>query len=240
MIGKVTKDELAKDFQKTKRASIELVKSFYEVGLSPDSVTKSISLSENIVEIVRADDFLEVFKPYKDLPIDLNVHPFLVSVLSVMMARKLEWNTDRTLMALALGGLLHNIGMSKMPDVVRSNDPNHLGPEDFDIYKTHSESGMKMASEFGEIPAAVLQIIFQHHELNGTGFPNGLSNVKIFPPAKVVCLADRFITFHLKKNTRLVDSLKLFLADKNELVIHDQNNIRALIKSFIKDDKLPR
>lgn len=229
-----------KTLESLKKRSNELIGSFYEVGLTSDTAKLAIEISGEIVDLVPREDYLDAIKIFKDYKPYVLSHPFMVSLISVMMCRRLEWNSYRTLKIVALGGLLHNIGMTKMPENVKFNHPEDLSKEDFAIYMTHPEEGMKMASEFPDIPAAALQIIFQHHEGGGRGFPNGLADVKIFPLAKIVGLADRFTRFNFENDTILVDGLRMFLADKVQLSKCEPENIKALVKSFIRDDKLIR
>lgn len=220
-----------------KTSSNEVLRSFYENGMDSSSISKSIQISEKIVEFIKTDEYQDAVRVFKDYQPVALTHPFLVSFVSVMICRKLDWNTDRTLKAVALGGLLHNIGMVKMPDHVKYHHPDELSQEDFEIYKTHPEVGMDLLSNYPEIPAAVLQIVYQHHELGGQGYPNGLSDRKIFPLAKIVCLADRYTRSLMEKDLMMIDGLKPFVGLKTEIVQHDSDLVRALIKSFIKEDK---
>jgi HD-GYP domain-containing protein (c-di-GMP phosphodiesterase class II) len=232
-----TKEFSLSQIQEIKIKTTELIKTFYEKGLTLEGVHSSVLVADKIVDLVKSVDFIDSIKQWKDYrPIALT-HPFMVSVLSVMICRRLDWNADRTLRSVSLGGILHNVGMIRMPENVKNNHPDDFTKEEQEIYKTHPEVGFKIAGEFSEIPAAVLQIIFQHHELNGKGFPFSLTDLKIYPLAKVVCLADRYARFIFEKDSLMHDGLKPFLSNKFEIMQHDPDLIRAMIKSFIKDEK---
>lgn len=230
-------EQLLRQITALKTSVNEVIRTFYEQDVTLQSIEKAILLSEKVVELVKQNDVVDMMKVYKDFQPYALTHPFVVSVISVMMCRKLNWESERTLKAAALGGLLHNIGMVKMPDNIRYTHPDNLSDEDLKIYKTHPEVGMNILGSFPGIPAAVLQIVLQHHELNNRGYPSGLADIKIFPLAKVVCLADRFTKFVLERDSMMVDGLKPFVSDKSEIVQHDPDLLRALIKSFIKEER---
>lgn len=213
------------------------IQSLYEKEVTIGSVAESIRISEEIILLIKKANFLDNIRIFKNYQPFLHTHPFLVSVISVMICRKMDWNNDRTLKAVALGGLLHDIGMSRMPGTVRHQHPEELSNNDRVIYETHPEAGMKMMSDFSEVPASVLQIILQHHELNGTGYPGKITDPKIYPLAKIVCLADRFTRFILKKDLLIVDGIKAYAGDKFEIMKHDPDLVRAFIRSFIKEDR---
>lgn len=230
-------EQILNQISSVKTSVNEVIRTFYEQDVNSHSIDKSISLSEKVVELAKQNHVIDMLKVYKDFQPHALTHPFVVAMISVMMCRKLNWESERTLRAAALGGLLHNIGMVKMPDRIKYAHPDTLNDEDLKIYKTHPEVGMNILGAFSDIPAAVLQIVLQHHELNNRGYPSGLADIKIFPLAKVVCLADRFTKFIFEKDCMIIDGLKLFVSDKSEIVQHDPDLLRALIKSFINEER---
>ena len=215
----------------------EILGAIYETGLDHGASQKIITLASNISDLVGEHDFptaLREFRDYTPYPL---THPFLVAILGLMICKKLDWNTDRTLMVVGVGALLHDVGMTKLPEHVKATHPNDLSPEDLMHYHKHCEYGMNIVAAISIIPVAVQQIVYQHHELSVKGFPHGLSNVKVYPLAKVVCLGDRFARFLILNQLGPIEGLKKFVASKEELMLHDPEIIRAFIKSFIKDEK---
>ena len=65
----------------------------------------------------------------------------------------------------------------------------------------------------------VRSIIIQHHEqYNGRGYPNRLTNNLIYPPAKVVAIADGFCSLISKTSYRKTDKTP---AEALEILIDD-------------------
>jgi HD-GYP domain-containing protein (c-di-GMP phosphodiesterase class II) len=221
----------------TKTATVEVLQSVFESGFNASRIEKFLEISKKILELVKVPDFVDSIKNFKDYSSPIQAHSFLVSLFSVMTCHKMEWNTERTLNAVALGGLLHNIGLTKLPERLRILDPLGLSNEDLKLYQDHPELGMSALGTLPQIPAAVLQIVLQHHELNGRGYPLELSLSKIYPLARVICLADRFSTLVIMKDLLFVDGLERFILNRSEILQHDPDLVRAFIKGFIKDEK---
>lgn len=232
-----TQEQILAEISALKTSANSILRTFYEKSVDQQSIETSIQQAGQIVEFIKQNDPIDSLKVFKDYQPYALTHPFLVSIISVMMCRKLNWESERTLKAAALGGLLHNIGKVKLPDRIRYAHSDHLTGEDLRIYKTHPEVGMTLLGNFPEIPSAVLQIVFQHHEINSRGYPSGLADIKIFPLAKVVCLADRFSRFFMERDLMILDALKPFLSDNIEVKQHDPDLVRALIRSFIKEER---
>ncbi len=217
--------------------ALKTLGTIYEAGLDHASAGKIITLATSISDLVGERDFptaIREFREYAPFPL---THPFMVAFLGLMICKKLDWNSDRTLLAVGVGGLLHDVGMTKLPEHVKATHPNDLSPEDLVQYHKHCEHGMNIVAAIPIIPVAVQQILYQHHENSGKGFPQGLTNVKVYPLAKVVCLSDRFARFLILNELGPIEGLKKFVAVKEELQLHDPEIVRAFIKSFIKDEK---
>jgi HD-GYP domain-containing protein (c-di-GMP phosphodiesterase class II) len=163
----------------TKIAAVKVLESVFDSGINSSNIDKCLDVSKKIIELVKVADFVDSIKNFKDFSSPLLAHSFLVSLFSVMTCQRMQWNTERTLSAVAVGGLLHNIGLSTLPEHLQILDPHHLNSEEQQLYKDHPEKGMALLGRLPQIPAAVLQIVLQHHELNGHGYPLELSLSKM-------------------------------------------------------------
>lgn len=216
--------------------TFEVIKKIQSSGLSPGDVDAICNIGEKVFELVyKSKDFLAAWKDIFLVDQIEFSHPFMTCVTSLMIARKLDYQNTRTIKAIYIGALIHDIGMLSLPRELQAIEPQEMTPEQFALYTTHPKRGLDMASEFGSIPAASLQIIFQHHECNGKGFPYAISSVKIYPLAKIVCLAERFSRYTLTKKLTPVEALKGFATQKMEILQHEPEMVKALIKAFIKE-----
>lgn len=116
-------------------------------------------------------------------------HSVHVCLLSAMIAK---WNGlgKKDIQNIALAGLFHDLGKSKIPDDIL-NKPGTLEPHEFSVMKRHSELGYKIAKTQDVFEKDVLRGIIEHHErLDGSGYPFGLKKDQIHPYAQIIAIAD--------------------------------------------------
>lgn len=97
-----------------------------------------------------------------------------------------------------LGALLHDIGKMSIPPSIL-NKPGKLSEDEYELIKTHCESGFETLRKIHEIPVPVSHCALQHHErIDGLGYPRGLTDEKIHRYAKILSVADVFdaVTSH--------------------------------------------
>jgi len=118
-------------------------------------------------------------------------HSINVGMVSSMIGKWLGYNSNEV-MDLALAGMLHDIGKSRIPlDII--NKPARLTPEEFDIIKTHPRAGYDILCESQEVNFDVLFGVLEHHErMDGKGYPSCSVGKKIHEYARIVAVADVF------------------------------------------------
>ena len=101
--------------------------------------------------------------------------------------------SEEEIETLALAGLLHNIGLSFVPEYLPGDDWTLLPQEAKERFKKYPEKSVFMVkTQRVPLPPDVTQAILQHQELpNGTGFPSRLKSFQICEEAKIVNLALR-------------------------------------------------
>jgi putative nucleotidyltransferase with HDIG domain len=126
-------------------------------------------------------------------------HSMAVSALSVMIGVNMGWEKRITLEKLALGGLLHDIGLKSLPPELLNKPLAQMNFEESKLYETHPYRGMQMLQSLGVVPEDIVSIVYEHQENSlGQGYPQRIRDVKIHPLAKVVALADQFVTLTVK------------------------------------------
>ena len=117
-------------------------------------------------------------------------HPLNVAVLAMILARELRLPPE-TVNRVGMGALFHDIGLSKVPSKI----VNHHGPltrTEREYFELHCQYGLDIGRTAG-LPAATLQIIYQHHELfDGCGYPQKLKGEAIDLLARIVSLVNAF------------------------------------------------
>lgn len=120
----------------------------------------------------------------------LITHSVQVALISVILGKALKLNLPQ-LEELAVGALLHDIGMAQLPADLLKKPSTEYNEEEIIIYKEHTKWGFEYLRKKAGISLLSAHVAFQHHELlNGGGFPRKLAGSDIHQYAKIVRVAD--------------------------------------------------
>jgi len=90
---------------------------------------------------------------------------------------------------LSMAGIIHDIGKVSVPSDIL-NIPRKLTAIEFDLVKTHVQSGYDIVKDI-EFPWPVARMILEHHErINGSGYPNGLTGDNLLLESRIMAVAD--------------------------------------------------
>ena len=116
-------------------------------------------------------------------------HSLGVSILAITLGKWLNYSQDKIL-ELAITGLFHDIGKLKVSDEIVKK-LGKLTKEECSAMKKHSYSGYEMLLETNKFSEDILQGILDHHEkIDGSGYPNALTNDKIHEYGKIIAVCD--------------------------------------------------
>ena len=117
------------------------------------------------------------------------MHSVAVCALMVSLARQLGLNNDQTRHA-GLAGMLHDIGKTMIPMEI-INKPGKLTVVEFQTIKTHPAEGYKILRGSNGIGDIALHVCMHHHEkVDGSGYPDKLTNEQIDLYAKMSAVCD--------------------------------------------------
>ena len=86
-------------------------------------------------------------------------------------------------------GVIHDLGKIGVPADLLSK-PSKLSNAEFELIKTHPQIAFDILKDI-EFPWPIAAIIYQHHErMNGSGYPQGLSDDSILLEARILAVAD--------------------------------------------------
>ncbi len=150
-------------------------------------VERTAALTNTFYETVKALGRLtELRDPYTA------GHQNRVALLAVGIGRELGLSQSE-LEIIHVAGLLHDIGKAAVP-VELLVKPSRLNELEFELIKYHPQSGYDIIKDIPFVESLgkdVSIVVLQHHErLNGTGYPNGLSDVEIELESKILSVAD--------------------------------------------------
>lgn len=118
-------------------------------------------------------------------------HSLYVAGLVTSFAQSLGWSSEHQTM-IAAGGLLHDIGKTKIPLAILDK-PGALTDEEFDTIKKHPLFGEEILQRANNIPNEIKRMAVCHHEyIDGSGYPYGLSGDQLGPTVRVMTICDIF------------------------------------------------
>lgn len=113
----------------------------------------------------------EAILDMKERSSNLYEHTIMVTLLSVLVGKKLKLDEQR-LYNLALGCLLHDIGLRYVTIPYEGRDLTTVEPAEMFEYKKHTILGYSALQDEKWIPQISRKMILSHHEnMEGTGFP---------------------------------------------------------------------
>lgn len=155
---------------------IDIDEAMNVAGEITDELSVRGEISVNLVSLRTISDYT-----YK--------HSVNVAVLSVLTGIGLGLKKNM-LKELAAAGLLHDIGKISIPmEMMEKAGP--LTEEEYEIIKKHSELGYEAIKNNISISSKTKMGVFMHHEnVNGSGYPMGISGDQIYMFAKIIHIAD--------------------------------------------------
>jgi HD-GYP domain-containing protein (c-di-GMP phosphodiesterase class II) len=160
--------------------------------LSPRALDNSVKRSQDAVERMARDPMI-LTKLVDVLSVDYSVysHSVNVSMLGMAFGKYLGFDQSR-IMSLGLGGMLHDVGMSKLPGGL-GDKLGELTPREKSVMRQHPRLGYKMLLPIGAVSYDVLMIVQHHHEnADGSGYPAALPAAKVPLLARIMRLIDEY------------------------------------------------
>lgn len=154
-------------------------------------------------------------------------HSIRVLEFGLMLYDSLGYNDDEERSILKLGALLHDIGKIGIPDsILKSKKP--LSDEEYEFIKKHPVIGYEICKNIKNLKP-VLPIIRSHHEkIDGSGYPDGLSNNEIPHIVHIITIVDIFDALTTGRTYR-----EPFTIEKAMETLYEEVEQRKLSKYFV-------
>ena len=125
-------------------------------------------------------------------------HSICVAIYAVAIGMKMDMD-ESFLCDIALAGLLHDIGKSLL-GLIPMEKKETLTQDEFKQIKKHPSAAHEFLSNDERIlPLIGSAILFHHENVNGTGYPHGLTGEEIPLVAKILHVADVYDAMMSKK-----------------------------------------
>ena len=180
--------------RKIRGASIQVVKEFMGNAATGQSIDpKKVQLASKTLtgSVFRNVDALLSLTTLKNYSEHTYTHSVNVSILTLAIAHSAGVSEEEA-EVIGVGGLLHDIGKSKIPLEILDK-PGPLTPEERKIIMSHPLLSEEILKDMGNMPeeAIAIAIAGQHHEkVNGSGYPRGLTGDQMHPFGSMAAVAD--------------------------------------------------
>lgn len=204
-------------------------------GFTPKLAEQGKLICDNLFKVVNSDSSMGALLEalFEEAPERIS-YTFLTAFFSSITLAGIDWSGETSSKYAVQGALLHEIGKLKLPDEIKMVPYDDLTPAQKLIYQTYPTEGFNLLSG-SSVPQQVKQIIYQHKEfINGNGYPNGLTGLRIFPLAKIVSFSSGFAEFVIKKNLSPIRAMKVFITMREELNKYDSECIKSFIGGMAK------
>lgn len=120
-------------------------------------------------------------------------HSINVAALSILIALRMKIPQKKIKEDIAVGALLHDIGISFLPDSLKDCILEECAPEKRREIMKHVLNGYTALSEENWLSAGAKDIVLSHHEMcDGSGYPMHLTENRINQEVKIVTVCDTF------------------------------------------------
>lgn len=159
-------------------------------------------------------------------------HQRRVAQLSVAIASSMNLDLDRV-STLKLAALVHDVGKIQVPAEIL-NRPGKLGDLEMQRIREHPEAGKELFKNV-EFAWPMADMIYQHHErLDGSGYPQGLTDDEILFEAKILAVADvvEAMSSHRPYRQALGIEAALHEIEENAGTLYDEEVVRICLRLF--------
>ncbi|MBF0297974.1 MAG: HD domain-containing protein [Oligoflexia bacterium] len=219
-----------------------------EAFLYSQERARSIGIDEKVVEQVNActSSVVEVVSKNKNLFSLIqsmlkkgnyqSEHSLLIAYICGNMALNMSWTSESTIQKMGLAAILHDVlltqdELAKISNI-NSNDFKKLDYKNRKIVLDHPFKIAHIVDQEKNMLSDVNEIILTHHELpDGSGFPRGLSSLKISQLSCIFIIAEDFVNniYFNKFNTELIKKIAVEFKEK-----YSKGNFRRPLEGFLK------
>lgn len=177
-------------FEEAKQTA-KAIMSGLRVGRALDLNNARTVVNHCVESVLRNENALLLLTKIKHQDEYTAEHCINVSILAAAFGKHLGL-LEGEIRTLALCGLLHDVGKTRIPDKVL-NKPGALTPQEFDVMRRHTTHGRDILMATGRSLSAAVDVAFSHHErMDGSGYPRGLQAQQIPYFAKIIGLVDTY------------------------------------------------
>lgn len=158
-------------------------------------------------------------------------HSIHVGLLSIYVAILLGFSED-DIYDIGAGAILHDVGKTRIAKGILKK-PSKLTQDEYKEIKRHTQYGFEIISSCKTLSKRAAYIAKHHHErLNGSGYPDGLTDANLKRETNIVAIADVYDALVSERIYREKWNPSKVL---NYIMVHEKGNFDSeILKVFLK------
>jgi len=166
---------------------------------------KASKLVTDIVEsLIRNPDAMLLLGSIKSHQQEAEAHAINTCILSLTLGRFMNFS-QKMVEELGLAALLHDVGEVRLPVELVTVGPRT--PQETELMKSHTRLGVEILNSTPGIPESAIDVALSHHEqVDGNGYPRGLTGNSLTIFSKIVGLVDAYDKLTRGKGERGISS----------------------------------
>jgi HD-GYP domain-containing protein (c-di-GMP phosphodiesterase class II) len=163
-------------------------------------------------------------------------HTRRVTLYSLATAKYLPLN-PMEMKWLKIASVLHDIGKIGIDDQILRK-PEQLNPEEFEVIKQHAVMGVEIINHIKPLRHIIPGLKYHHEQMDGAGYPEGLSGDRIPFIAKIVAVADTYDAMTTDRPYRKALSKELAIKELEKCsgLKLDRKVVEAFMRAFEKKE----
>lgn len=159
-------------------------------------------------------------------------HSERVSIYSEQIATEMNIDDD-DIKDIKLAGLLHDIGKIGTYDYLLEK-PGSLTGKEFSLVMKHPEQGAVILKDINQLENIIPLIKYHHEKLDGSGYPEGLTEKDIPLGARILHVADSFDSMTSDRPYRKAPGVKYALSELEKFkgTQFDSDVVESFLKVF--------
>lgn len=189
-----------------------------ELHIDPDFKKEIEVIMNKVLDVVQKDLKLgRVVKMIRDNNGEVSYFAKslqLTSIISCVLAKKMEWHSKATLEKLVYAAILQDITLATKPHLQRipnlaafEKEKQSLSDEDQKLFLAHPrEAALLTKNSFKFAPSETDVLVLQHHEMpQGLGFPTKTPAEKLSPLAQLFIVTQDFVRYVMNEDDPMLE-----------------------------------
>jgi len=187
-------------------------------GAMVDSVLRNSTAMSLLVRMQKKDDYT-------------SSHSLASSIWGLVFGRHLGLDRE-SLAAVGLGGLLLDVGKTKLPDQLL-HKKGELTDAERAHMNTHVELGLEIIRQAGNVDSRVLDMVATHHErFDGSGYPNGSKGNQIPVFGRIGGIVDSYSA--MTSDRSYANAMSSYDAMREFKALSDKHYQAEMVEQFIQ------